>query len=300
MFKTIAKRINGLPRLCVAATPLALCAMLLVSCAKESSGPPVRRASERITDPAVKQRVRDMASRLPGVGVYNRTMNKVIVFNQDLDGSRDFNFVDPPSGGISFATSNGAQWSWSESQGLMILTEPATGGLGSGGGTVVAGNTALDIDIAVCFSLNEEGLGMDLFDTGIGEVAGVVGIAGDFEALMNGDFSSGEDDIFDYFHGLAYYLVYADDLGNEDYEVLNWIDDFNDPDLDGFGFSFVMSFQNEGGVYISKDGELTVNGGSIGFNGNYYAIEGVGFFDEDGEGDADYSVVTGFGTMGCE
>lgn len=35
------------------------------------------------------------------------------------------------------------------------------------------------------------------------------------------------------------------------------------------------------------------------FSGNYYAIEGVGFFDdEDGE-DASYSTVSGYGAMGC-
>lgn len=278
---------------------LVLSAGLLVGCSKESG---IVTPSEQgaITDAAKQQRLREKAAQLPGVGVYNRRMDKVIVFKQHIDGSRSFNFVDPPTNGINFASSNGGQWTWSESQGLMILTEPSAG-IGAGGGTVVAGNTSLDIDLAVCFSMGEDGLGEGLFDTGVGDVAGVIGIAGDFEALMNGDFTEGEDDIFDYFHGFAYYLVYADDLSNTSYEVLNWVDDLDqDPaDLDGFGFSFVVSFQNNGNVYISKEGALSVNGGSIGFNGDYYAIEGAGFFDEDGDDDADYSVVSGFGTMGC-
>lgn len=274
---------------------------LFAGCSKEQTGAPAAPRTQRIVDPELQQRLLEKAGQLPGIGIYNRTMNKVIVFKHLPDGSRSFNFVDPPGGGINFASSNGGQWTWSESQGLMVLTEPSAG-LGAGGGTVVAGDASLDIQMAVCFSMDEEGLGMDMFDTGINDVAGVVGIAGDFDALMNGDFSSETDDIFDYFHGFAYYLVYAEQLGNDEYEVLNWVDDLDqsEDDLQNFGFSFVISFQGEGGVYISRDGALTVDGGSIGFNGNYYAIEGTGFFDEDGEGDGDYSVVSGFGTMGCE
>lgn len=276
-----------------------LVGLLAAGCSKE----PVDAAGfahggARITDEALIGKIRERVQDMPGIGIYNRRMDKVIVFNDLLSGGRSFNFVDPPAG-FNFASSNGGQWTWSESQGIMVLTQPSAG-IGAGGGTVVAGNASLDIGFAVCFSIDEQGLGMDLFNTGVSDVAGVVGIAGDFDALMNGEFSAG-DDLFQYFHGFAYYLVYADQLANEGYEVLNWVDDLDqDPaDLDGFGFSFVVSFQNEGGIYISRDGELTVNGGSIGFNGNYYAIEGVGFFDGDGD-DGDYSVVPGFGAMGCE
>ncbi|MDX9750408.1 MAG: hypothetical protein RBT71_04935 [Flavobacteriales bacterium] len=274
---------------------LVLGTVLLSGCGKE--GAAVTPRAEQVVDPAERQRVMDMARKLPAFGVYNRPMDKVIVFRHDLDGTRSFNFVDPPQGGINFASSDGGQWTWSESQGLMVLTEPS--GAFGGGGTVVAGNTALDIQYAVCFSFDEQALGADLFSTGINDVAGVVGIGGDFEALANGEFSEG-DDLFDYFHGFAYYLVYAEQLANTDYEVLNWVEDLDqDPaDLDGFGFAFVVSFQNDGGIYISRDGDLNVNGGSIGFNGNYYAIEGVGFFDE-GDDDPGVTVVPGFGAMGC-
>lgn len=271
---------------------------LFTGCAKEM--PTIaQEEQQRITDPALQQQLLRKASQLPAIGVYNRHMDKVIVLRHGRDGSRSFNFVDPPGGGIHFASSNGGQWTWSESQGLMILTEPAAG-IGGGGGTVVAGNTSLDIAMAVCFSMDEEALGMDLFNTGINDVAGVIGIAGDFEALMNGDFSEGGEDVFDHFHGFAYYLVYAQQLADTGYEVLNWVEDLDqtEDELDGFGFSFVVSFQGDGGIYISRDGTLNVSGGSIGFSGNYYAIEGVGFFDGEDD-DTDFSVVSGFGAMGC-
>lgn len=284
---------SGLAALLLAATLAAGCSKEPVDAAGYS------RPAARITDPVLIEKIQGKVGELPGIGIYNRRMDKVIVFKDLLRGGRSFNFVDPSATGINFATSNGGQWTWSESQGIMVLSQPSAG-LGAGGGTVVAGNASLDIGFAMCFAFNEQGLGMDLFNTGINDVAGVVGIAGDLEGLMNGEFSAG-DDLFQYFHGFAYYLVYAEQLANTGYEVLNWVDELDqDPaDLDGFGFSFVVSFQNEGGIYISRDGELTVNNGSIGFNGNYFAIEGVGFFDGSGA-DGDYSVVPGFGTMGCQ
>ena len=230
--------------------PLLLFAALAVSCSKESSGPLAGPGDRtEISDPALRKQILDKAKELPAVGIYNRTMDKVIVFRQFKSGKKSFSFVNPPGSGINFATSNGGQWVWTESGGLIIITEPSAG-IGSGGGTVVAGNTVLDIGFAVCFSFDEEALGADLFDTGVNNVAGVVGIAGDFEALANGDFSEG-DDLFEYFHGFAYYLVYTEQLGNQDYEVLNWIEDLDQStsDLENFGFSFVVGFQDGGNMY---------------------------------------------------
>jgi len=105
---------------------LMLCMGLLTGCSKEGNITPATQ-QERITDPAKQQRLLEAARQLPAIGVYNRRMDKVIVFRQGNDGSRSFNFVDPPTNGINFASSNGGQWTWSESEGLMVLTEPGTG-----------------------------------------------------------------------------------------------------------------------------------------------------------------------------
>lgn len=278
--------------------PIALGLLAIAGCNKETL-PPISTTTS-VEDPALRERIKTRAMDLPAVGIYNRTMDKIIVFNQFKDGRKSFNFINPPNNGINFSSSNGGQWVWTERGGLVVITDPRAG-LGGGGGTVVAGNTTLDIAFATCFSVGEEAMGLDLFDTGINEVAGVIGIAGDLEALANGDFSAG-DDLFDYFQGFAYYLVYADRLANTNYNVLNWFDDLDRPssDLDGFGFSFVVGFQGEGGIYLSKTGQLSVNGGSIGFNGSYFGVTGIGFFDGSGEDDPSYTEVTGFGTMGCQ
>ncbi|MBZ0205804.1 MAG: hypothetical protein K8H89_05730 [Flavobacteriales bacterium] len=276
-------------------------ALLFTSCSKEPVGGPNNYAPAAVTDARTQGKVMDMARRLPAVGIYNRTMDEILVFRAKQDGSRSFDFTTAPASSINFASSNGGQWVWTEDGGMVVLTQPQAG-LGAGGGTVAAGNTVLNINLAVCFATGEDALGGGLFGPDMGEVAGVIGISGDFDALQNGDFSDGSDP-FQYFHGFAYYFVYADQLSNTDYDVLNWIDDLDQPaeDLDNFSFAFVISFQNEGGIYLSKDGGITVNGGTMEFNGNYYAVEGVGFFDEDeGDGDGSFSVVSGYGAMGCQ
>ncbi|MBP6311190.1 MAG: hypothetical protein KA408_02905 [Flavobacteriales bacterium] len=279
--------------------PLALIGVLVMSCNKEPVSLPNPSKATEITDPVLKRKLWDKGQELPAVGIYNRTMDKILVFRSKNDGSRDFSFSTIPSSGINFASSNGGQWVWTDEGGIVVITEPQAG-LGAGGGLVSAGNTTLDINLAVCFALGDEAIGGGLFGPDMGDVAGVIGISGDFEALQNGNFEDGEDP-FQYFYGFAYYFVYADQLEDTSYEVLNWIDDLDQPedDLDGFSFAFIISFQNEGGIYLSSNGDVTVNGGSMEFNGNYYAIEGVGFFDDDDGQDASYSTVSGYGTMGC-
>ncbi|MBK6552251.1 MAG: hypothetical protein IPG11_17890 [Flavobacteriales bacterium] len=281
------------------ALPLALIGIMASSCNKETAPMPNPTTGTDITDPDLQRELWDMGQKLPAVGIYNHTMNEILVFRSVNDGSRSFAFSTMPASGINFASSNGGQWVWTEEGGIVVITEPQAG-LGAGGGLISAGNTTLDINIAVCFALGDEALGGGLFGPDMGDVAGVIGISGDIEALQNGDFSDGSDP-FQYFHGFAYYFVYAEQLSDTSYDVLNWIEDLgqSEDDLQDFSFAFVISFQNEGGIYLSKDGSITVNGGTMQFNGNYYSIEGVGFFDDDDEEDASYSVVSGYGAMGC-
>ncbi|HRN36463.1 MAG TPA: hypothetical protein PLV70_10205 [Flavobacteriales bacterium] len=281
------------------ALPLAVASFLFSSCSKEPvAGPLANTSSVSQTE---RQHIQELAGKLPAVGIYNRTMDKILVFKRQPGNSREFSFTTAPANGMNFASSNGGEWVWTADGGMAVITEPSAG-LGAGGGTVAAGSTVLDINIAVCFAVGDDAMGEGLFGPDMGEVAGVIGISGDIEALVNGDFSDGESDPFQYFHGFAYYFVYADELSNANYEVLNWVEDLDQPEdeLQDFSFAFVISFQNEGGIYLSKDGHISVNGGTMNFNGNYYAVEGVGFFDEEGEGDPEVTVVSGYGAMGCQ
>jgi len=275
---------------------------LLVSCSKESfNGGAKPVSSNQITDKKQQKEILDMARKTPKFGVYNKTMDKVIVFDVANPEAKSFTFANPGPG-FNFATSNGGQAVYfAENDNLIILSEPSSG-LGAGGGTVVVGNTTLNIDFAVCFAAGEEALGGGMFGgDDFGDVAGVIGFAGDFEALQNGDFDDEDADPFDFFEGFAYYFIYTDELGNESYEVIPFFDAQSDEeDWTDFAFAWVVSFQgNDGGVYLSNSGELTVSGASMGFNGTYFGIEGLLFFEGEDE-DPDFVEVSGFGTMGCE
>lgn len=282
------------------AMPLALVTLVASSCNKDAVTMPISASSTTITDPSLRQQIWDMGQKVPSVGIYNRTMDKILVFTADKNNSRSFSFTTAPATGINFASSNGGQWVWTEDGGIVVITEPQAG-LGAGGGLVSAGNTSLDINIAVCFALGEEALGGELFGPDMGDVAGVIGISGDIEALQSGDFSDGADP-FEFFHGFAYYFVYAEQLSDTSYEVLNWVEDLDqsEDDLQNFSFAFIISFQNEGGIYLSKEGSIAVSGGTMEFSGKYYAVEGVGFFDDSEEEDASFSEVNGYGAMGCQ
>lgn len=280
------------------ALALAAAAALFASCSREPVTNPGHATA--VADAQQQRKIEAMVRKLPSVGIYNRTMNKVLVFSRKEGNSRGFSFTTVPANGINFASSNGGQWVWTEQGGMAVLTEPSAG-TGAGGGVVSAGNTTLDIDIAVCFAVGEDAMGSGLFGPDMGNVAGVIGISGDIQALANGDFSDGSDP-FQYFHGFAYYFVYADQLSNGSYNVLNWISDLDQSEsqLHNFSFAFVISFQNSGAIYLSKDGSIAVNGSSMSFNGNYYAVEGVGFFDDSsGDHTDSFSMVSGFGAMGC-
>lgn len=301
MTMAMNQRIRSFRKLVPGTLLMAAAALLFNSCGKEAATLPDPGHGAAVTDAQEQRQIKDLARKLPSVGIYNRTMDRILVFTRQQSGSRGFSFTSVPANGINFATSNGGQWVWTEQGGMAVLTEPSAG-LGGGGGLVAAGNTTLDINIAVCFAVGEDAMGDGLFGPDMGNVAGVIGISGDIDALVNGDFSDGESDPFQFFHGFAYYFVYADQLSDASYEVLDWISDLDQPEneLQDFSFAFVISFQNEGGIYLSRDGSISVNGGTMQFNGNYFAVEGTGFFDDEGDEDASYTVVPGYGAMGCQ
>lgn len=272
---------------------------LLVSCAKERIDAVVTPSKE-ITDKSVRRALDEAARNLPKVGIYNKTMEKIIVFDLSNPQAKSFSFVDPGPG-MNFASSNGGEWVYFPESGEFVVLSQPDAGVGAGGGTVVAGGTSLNIDIAFCFSASDSTFGGDLFGgDGFGDVAGVIGIAGDFDALVNQEFGE-DDDPFDYFEGLAFYYVWTDELANTSYEVMDFFEaeDADPEENQDMAFAWLVSLQGEGSVYLSSEGEISINGASMSFNGEYFGIEGVGFFDEDGGEDLEYVDVPGFGTMSC-
>ncbi len=284
-------------------------AALFVGCTKDSSE--VIGASEK---PATKveltaeqmSRAKKMTGRLPKLRYWDESNQRFIDYNPN---SRDLIFSDPDEG-FNFDDPDGNNaMVFSDGSGSYLVFSSGFGVSGQGGGgTVVAGETILNMDITICLSLQEvaEGDGMfDLFDsdTTFTEYAAVIGIAGDFEALESADENSSDFDPFGFLEGYAAFNVIADDVSGS-HEVFNWLDAENADaeDFDDLAYAVVFDFQNFS-LYFSNTGTVTTSGGTMEFSGTF-----IGFTDlledlfsenssEDFGGDAEE--VSGYGSMGC-
>lgn len=293
---------NSLKIKTIAASMAAMVLIFATSCTKDEDtvlGTPDQQASVRaVKDTETQDAIQSFSRELPKIGIYNETMDKWVVV--DPYDAKNFSFSEPNS-----------SWNFSSSDQVYFAEAPQGGGIlfiGPGGfsnntgGTVVAGNSSLNINYTFCFSATDEAINIDLgLESDFDGVSMVIGIAGDFEALTTGEFDE-DDDIFDIFQGIAAYIVYENEASGT-YPVLNWFDDLAEDfdDLEGSSFAYVFAFQDPGGIYFSKSGNLTVSGGQISFEGVYFGIAGDIFgdwFDDDGD-DLEFVEVDGFGTMGC-
>ncbi len=249
-----------------------------------------------------KTTAQSMYSRVPKLRYWDRVHNRFISMNP---GSRDLIFSDPDSG-FSFDDPDGNNaMVFSDGSGDYLVISAGFGVAGQGGGgTVVAGSTALNIDVTLCLTASAvadgDGFG-SLFggDTGWTDFSAVFGIAGDFEGLSNADTGSDDFNPFDYLHGFAEYFVFSDQLGGT-HEVFDWMGDLTQDDLDDLASSFVMDFQNFN-LYFANSGNIAISGGQMSFSGTYLEITDLfdSFLDDEGIEDPTVNEVTGFGIMGC-
>jgi hypothetical protein len=277
-----------------ALVPFIAALMLVSSCQKEDKvhGPGAE-------NPVVKQRILDVIKTLPKVTADRQFRNGGQGGNLIQDG---WNFAEPGDG-FNYS-SDGDLLAYSENTNTLILTTAALGTNQTTGGTVVAGETSLDINYAFCFASDngEDALGGDLFgvtNASTNGVSGVIGVSGDFEELQSADSTTEFGDIF---HGLVFYFVY-DGSPSGTYEVIDWLDiDWNDStSYEDQCFAFIFDFKN-GRLFLSSSGSIKVSGGSMFYSGKYFEV--TGFLNEDGEYDLSgdnlsYKEVDGFGTMGC-
>ncbi len=283
-----------------AASLVVVTLLFSTSCSKDDTATAQKQSGEvkALTDKEDQGKVSELVKKSPAISWYNSTMDKIITVDPNSQ-EKSFNFSDP-NPGWNFSSYQETYWVPSENGGGILFLGAGSFG-GNAGGTVVAGNSELDINYTFCFSASEEALGLDLFDIG-GEdftgISGVVGFAGDFEALQTGEFTE-DDDILDFFQGIAYYVVY-DNEASGNYPILNWFDDLDEsPDnLQGNGFAWVFAFSEPAGIYFSQSGDLNVSGGSIDFEGTYFGLE-ISDFDLEEFEDFEFVEVEGFGTMGC-
>lgn len=264
--------------------------LFLTSCDKEEETT-TKSSSETEIPSATLTR---LASQLPKVKIVDNSKLRTFVNNEGItfiDAGDGFTFAE--ANGPTFSTSSGIRFTEGPS-GSVILLDPNASGLG-GGGTVVAGSSSLDINLAICYGSDERALDMG-FGFGFNGVSAVIGISGDFAAITESASAPTEDDLKNMFNGFAGYYVF-DDNANGSYKVMDIESLENEDEPSGVSFAFIIDIKN-GYYYISKSGKLTVNGGSIAFNGDYYAMK-FDFYGEDEEMGDNWKVVSGFGAMGC-
>lgn len=179
---------------------------------------------------------------------------------------------------------------------VFYISETSVGwGYGTPSSSVTAGSTTLNVQ-TICFAVDISAYAA-MFAGQTGDlpfdgISAVMGLDADFSLLEN----SSSTNFGDYFSGLAEYFVY-DFEASGDYEVVDWTNlSAEFPETLGFAMVFSFSSDNFGSFYFSKDGDISVNGGSMSFDGNYWGIE-MDFSII--SPDLSYDTYPGSGSMGC-
>jgi hypothetical protein len=286
----------------MAAGALAFGAVVFTGCQKEEitnkvGNPMAGSKKVTLTEAQIRQ-VREISAKIPMVRLHDEVNGRYMDINIYERWNRDWTFANPYEGA---EYSESGSWVSADGEEMVVFSVNATTSGAGGGGTVVAGNTTLNIDYAFCFNIDVQAVGLDLFDFGgsFDGVSGVIGIAGDFEALANDELGE-EPDFEDFFEGFAAYIVY-DSQANGTYEVLDWFEDLEggSDDLADNAFSYVLDWSNFG-LYFSSAGTITASGASLNFQGEYLSLlDFVLTLDEEGEEEMEAEFVEGLGQMGC-
>jgi hypothetical protein len=286
----------------MAAGALAFGAVVFTGCQKEEitnkvGNPMAGSKKVTLTEAQIRQ-VREISAKIPMVRLHDEVNGRYMDINIYERWNRDWTFANPYEGA---EYSESGSWVSADGEEMVVFSVNATTSGAGGGGTVVAGNTTLNIDYAFCFNIDVQAVGLDLFDFGgtFDGVSGVIGIAGDFEALANDELGE-EPDFEDFFEGFAAYIVY-DSQANGSYEVLDWFEDLEggSDDLADHAFSYVLDWSNFG-LYFSSAGTITASGASLNFQGEYLSLlDFVLTLDEEGEEEMEAEFVEGLGQMGC-
>jgi hypothetical protein len=259
---------------------------MILSCSKQDSN--IQTSATTDNNAVVQKNIKTLLGKLPKTVVVD---GKVVNLSKS-----GFDF-STPNDGFNYSSNEGVNYS-EETHTLYL----EAGSFGSGlGGTIIAGNTSLDINYTFCFSASEQGLGFNFFGDSLSGVSSVIAISGDFEKLkkITPEEQESEDfDISEYFNGIAIYMVY-DNEAKGSYNIVNWLDNIDKcpEDLHKKGFAYIIDFKNNK-LFLSSSGKLNVSGGSIAFNGKYMEISDFINFDE--EEKPVYKEVDGYGTIGCQ
>ena len=205
-----------------------------------------------------------------------------------------FSFANPSTGinyrvqGVGYRyTSSGEIYYTTAQVGIRV----SGNGFTAGGGSLVVGDKTISLDYVFCANVDMSAF-PSLFEFPGDGFSTLIGLSGNFEDY---DPESEEMPI----QQIVYFVVY-DNNASGSYDVL-------DLDLDSeevpsnIAYAVVVDFE-DAGMYLSSDGSLNVNGGSIEFNGQMFDFTqffdgGEANFDEDGN--FTIEEVSAVGTLNC-
>ena len=250
----------------------------------------VTKNESKVLSEAQKENIENAFKTMPLIiKVKDEVNNRFLDFdvrNRTVSICKTWSFASPQTNTI-----------YAQNNSLVVYVSSSIFNFGSSSSTssVTAGNTTLNVH-TLCLAVDASAYAA-MFQTQTGQlpidgISVVMGLDADFGLLQN----SSSTNFGDYFHGLAYYLVY-DFQASGQYPVIDWttltgtISSSN-----SFAMLFSFNQNNNGGFYFSKDGDINVSGGDMTFNGNYWGIE-IDFSSITTS--LSYNTYAGSGTMGC-
>jgi hypothetical protein len=260
----------------------------LNSCSKNQTY--VAKEEKMTLSPEQYKKFKDKLSAMPMIiKVKDEVNNRFVDFdvrNQTVTFNKSWNFANPTPNTI-----------YAQNGSIVVYVSSNSAGWGSGSPThtVTAGNTTLNVQ-TLCMAVDASAYAaMFAGQTGALPIDGisiVMGLDADFSLLAN----SNSTNFANYFHGLAYYLVY-DFNASGSYDVIDWTTMTSLPNSIAFAMLFSFDYNSSGAFYFSQDGTINVSGGDMTFNGNYWGIE-MDFNNLSPS--LTYNSYPGSGTMGCQ
>mgnify|MGYP000855136916 CR=1 FL=1 len=292
------KSTSRLGRLLLPLGVLVVFGLSIFSCSKNDNE--VAPTNRQLTEEEQQDAVKELLRRMPSFQLQTQD-GKTYRFEKTENGG--FTFSNPPSQtGYNYVESTGSYTFVENSNGgTFVVAASGFGENSSSGGVIAAGNNSYNMDYTFCLTADDQALGFNLFGDDFPDgVSMVIGISGNLKKIMDNESGEfGEKDFEDLFNAFGIYVVYAKKASGS-YPIVNWLEDMDQEEsqLKNKGFAALVDFKN-GKMFFSKEGKLSVSGGSINFSGKYLEISGSLFESDDDIENLKFKEVVGSGAMGC-
>lgn len=285
---------SGFRRLIFPLGILVVFGLTLVSCFNDDEASPKQSGVTQEQREALEQFLKKMPA-------FELQTESGQVYRVEKNAAGGWSFTNPPTE-PGYAESSTGTYTFVENTsagGTFAVAASGFGSNSSGGGIISAGSNTYDFKYTFCLSADEEALDLGLFDEPFDGVSMVIGISGEFEKILEGEVDADDTSFEDLFSAFGYFIVY-DDQASGSYEVIGVTEseEMDENQLNGQGLAFIFDIKN-GKFFLSKDGNLTVSGGNIGFNGNYFEIDAAWDAADNELDAAEMKVVSGIGSLGC-